>query len=380
MSKLEVDAIEPQSGTTLTIGASGDSVTFASGANLSVDGTIKLDGNYPTGTDNVALGDTALDDGSLTGGCNTAIGSGSMTANTSGYDNTAIGRTSLTNNTTGFNNTGLGRFALGSNTTGANNTAVGRSSMASNNADNNTAVGFESLCSNTTGTSNQAFGYQSLKAVTTGDYNVGIGHRNYLTLTTGSFNTGVGDDTGICITSGSNNLLLGANAGRSNSPSGELTGSASNNVVLGNNLITNLYCADTTISSSDQRDKTDIEDFTHGLDFVTKLKPKTYKWDKRSWYVTEDSSSEKILNAVPDGSKKRDKLHVGFIAQDVLALEQEIGFANNKEDMLVVNLNEDDTAYGLKYERLVPVLVNAIKELKSQNEDLKSRIEVLENK
>jgi hypothetical protein len=33
MSKIEVDAIEPQSGTTLTIGASGDSVTLGSGAN-----------------------------------------------------------------------------------------------------------------------------------------------------------------------------------------------------------------------------------------------------------------------------------------------------------------------------------------------------------
>jgi hypothetical protein len=32
MSKIEVDAIEPQSGTTLTIGASGDSVNIASGA------------------------------------------------------------------------------------------------------------------------------------------------------------------------------------------------------------------------------------------------------------------------------------------------------------------------------------------------------------
>jgi hypothetical protein len=30
MSKLEVDAIEPQSGTTLTLGASGDSVNIAS--------------------------------------------------------------------------------------------------------------------------------------------------------------------------------------------------------------------------------------------------------------------------------------------------------------------------------------------------------------
>jgi hypothetical protein len=67
------------------------------------------------------------------------------------------------------------------------------------------------------------------------------------------------------------------------------------------------------------------------------------------------------------------------MAQDVLALENEIGYGNSKKDMLFVSINEDETAYGLKYERLVPVLVNAIKELKSQNEDLKSRIEVLEN-
>jgi hypothetical protein len=38
------------------------------GGNLSVNGgTIKLDGNYPIGTANTALGDGALDDGSLTG-------------------------------------------------------------------------------------------------------------------------------------------------------------------------------------------------------------------------------------------------------------------------------------------------------------------------
>jgi hypothetical protein len=35
MSKLEVDAIEPQSGTTLTIGASGDTITIPSGAKMS---------------------------------------------------------------------------------------------------------------------------------------------------------------------------------------------------------------------------------------------------------------------------------------------------------------------------------------------------------
>ena len=60
--------------------------------NVSIDGgTIKLDGNYPTGTNNVALGDQALDDGSLSGASNTAIGYNTLTANTSGNVNTGIG-------------------------------------------------------------------------------------------------------------------------------------------------------------------------------------------------------------------------------------------------------------------------------------------------
>jgi hypothetical protein len=58
--------------------------------NLDVDGgTIKLDGNYPVGSNNVALGNGALDDGSLTGASNVAIGPNALTANTTGY--TAVG-------------------------------------------------------------------------------------------------------------------------------------------------------------------------------------------------------------------------------------------------------------------------------------------------
>jgi len=47
--------------------------------NLSVDGgTIKLDGNYPTGTQNTALGNGALSSGSLSGGFNVAIGNNAL--------------------------------------------------------------------------------------------------------------------------------------------------------------------------------------------------------------------------------------------------------------------------------------------------------------
>jgi hypothetical protein len=98
--------------------------------NLDVDGgTIKLDGNYPVGTDNVALGNTALDDGSLSGANNTAIGSAALTANTTGCHNTAVGQESLKINTTGARNVAVGRFALCSNTTASDNTAVGYNSM-----------------------------------------------------------------------------------------------------------------------------------------------------------------------------------------------------------------------------------------------------------
>jgi hypothetical protein len=47
MSKLEVDAVEPQSGTSLTLGASGDTITIPSGAIISNQGTAT--GFGPTG-------------------------------------------------------------------------------------------------------------------------------------------------------------------------------------------------------------------------------------------------------------------------------------------------------------------------------------------
>ena len=48
--------------------------------------------------------------------------------------------------------------------------------------------------------------------------------------------------------------------------------------------------------------------------------------------------------------------------------------------MLIVNQDEDenDPSYGMKYERLVPILVNAVKELSSEIDTLKAKINTLE--
>ena len=50
-------------------------------------------------------------------------------------------------------------------------------------------------------------------------------------------------------------------------------------------------------------------------------------------------------------------------------------YGNDNNDSLILNLTDDGMSYGMKYERLVPVLVNAIKELSAENTELKSRLD-----
>ena len=49
MSKIEVNAVEPQCGTTLTVGASGDTVSLPSGTTLSSAGTVNFSSATQTG-------------------------------------------------------------------------------------------------------------------------------------------------------------------------------------------------------------------------------------------------------------------------------------------------------------------------------------------
>ena len=345
------------------------------GASNTAVGYIALEMNT-TGNYNTAVGSNALE-ANTTGASNNAFGYQALNKNTTGIRNVAFGNVALNSNTTGVRNVGIGYSALNLNTTQNYNTAVGYKSLEANVADSNTAFGHQALMSNTSGTTNVAVGSYCADAITTGNGNTHVGywagsgqttpnHNTFIgyysgwATTTGYQNTCQGAYSGYVLTTGLNNTFIGYEAGNSTSPSGAIT-TSSNNICLGNNSVSNIYCADTGISSSDKRDKTDVVDFTNGLNWVNQLKPVTYRWDKRAWY--DDNT--------PDGSKKRNKKHIGFLAQDVLAVE---GNPTNKDDMLVVNLNEDDTAYGLKYERLVPVLVNAIKELSTKVTALEAKV------
>jgi trimeric autotransporter adhesin len=202
-----------------------DGLTVA--GNVSVDGgTIKLDGNYPVGTGNVALGDAALN-GSITGTYNTALGDFSMQPMTSGASNTGVGGSALRFVTSGSYNTAVGHQSLHDNTTADNNTAVGYQSLYANTtAANNTAVGYAALTANTTGTQNVAVGSQSLLAHTTGNYNVAVGQNALVSNTTASDNTSVGAFSLDANTTGANNTAVGKEALGSNT-------TASNNTAVG---------------------------------------------------------------------------------------------------------------------------------------------------
>jgi trimeric autotransporter adhesin len=389
MSEIKVNKISPRSGTDVTLGDSGDTITIASGAtltnsgNLSVDGgTIKLDGNYPTGTNNVALGNQALE----------AVEAG-------GIQNTAVGNQALENVTTGDNNIGIGHRTLCTLTTGSCNVAVGKDALRSNTADNNTAVGESTLVinttgcqnvavgalaldANTTGIRNIAIGCSALGALTTGTCNVGVGWCTLTASTTGLENTAVGSCTLICNTegfsntavglqalgvgatgscntaigngamytaTGNNNIAVGLLAGQTGfTPAGIFNvGANSNRIVIGNDDHTNAYIKIAWTVTSDARDKMNISNVTHGLDFVNKLNPVSFQFKK-------DRDTE-----VPHGNKR-----YGFLAQDILELEGE----NN-----VIIDNEDTDNLKYQGEALVPVLVNAIKELKAEIELLKNK-------
>jgi hypothetical protein len=248
----------------------------------------------------------------ITGSTNTALGVSALTSTTGTY-NTATGVEALYNNTTGYQNTATGYQALFSCATRFYNTATG----------------YQALRNNTTGYENTAVGFRSLIDSTTGICNVGIGNYALTSSTTGSYNVGIG-------------YLV--------SPS---SASVSNEVNIYNGTVTARFQGSASSWSfvSDIRDKTNIVDLELGLDFINKLKPRKFEWDLRHTDVDKGKTAS------------------GFIAQEVLSVLEQ-------EDALFTGLvdTNDSEKYMLAQTNLIPILVNAIKELSAELTALKLKV------
>lgn len=103
-----------------------------------------------------------------------------------------------------------------------------------------------------------------------------------------------------------------------------------------------VYAANGTIQTSDVRLKKNILPLSYGLAEVMKLQPVSYDW--------KDDSGHKI----------------GLIAQEVKKVIPEVVVGDESKEKL-----------GMNYAELVPVLVNAIKEMKNELQQAKKEIEQL---
>ena len=118
-------------------------------------------------------------------------------------------------------------------------------------------------------------------------------------------------------------------------------------------------------ASSDASLKNVTGSFTRGLADVLKLTPRTYHWNEKSGMDTEDEN-------------------VGFIAQEVLeAIPEAVGQYRTSEvevDGNKTKKREKAELLTLSDRPLIAALVNAVKELKAENDALSARIAKLEGK
>jgi len=301
---------------------------------------------------NTAVGNLALA-ATATGGFNTGVGANALGGLTSGTANTALGQAALYANDTGIQNVGIGQVALFANTSGGSNVAVGNGSLQSNTtASNNTAVGYQAGYANTTGDYQSLLGLNAGAGITTGVRNTCLGSQagNHTTpITTGNYNVIIGSFTTPSASAGANQIVIGY----------DCQGIGDNYFTFGKsgNRVYNQFTSNASwTQSSDERLKTNIKDDVLGLEFICKLKPRTYTWKPSNEIPKEltghyNENNEKNTNVVMNG----------FIAQEVKEALDFVGSPTFNGWSI-----ESDGTQAVSREMFVLPLVKAIQELKAE--------------
>jgi hypothetical protein len=349
-------------------------------------------GPFSTGMGNNFFGQTA-GVSNTSGSHNNFFGEAAGFCNTTGTSNNFLGKQAGCSNTTGCYNNFFGRLAGCSNTTGSNNNFFGMcTGLCNTTGSNNNFLGYFTGYCNTAGSYNVFLGPLAGFNNTTGTNNIGFGYQAGGSNTTGAHNVLIGANAGTQISVGTDNIILGSyafggsgySAASCNIAIGKCTASysCSNNIAIGycaggpvtgkgdlsfcdgsnlNNYIIMGNCLHscaliqvgwTTVS--DIRDKCILGTVPHGRGFLEKITPITYQFKNRHTCEITDT-------------KKR----YGFSAQEVLSAEG--------EDPVIVSATNSDKLFMDK-DDILPVLVNAIKELSEENKTLKEKISALETR
>lgn len=300
---------------------------------------------------------------------NVANGYQSLFSNTTGYYNVANGVVALYNNTTGNNNIAIGGSALFTNITGDKNIALGPLSLYGNTSGiGNIAIGDGTLKNNTYGSSNIAIGSESLHSQQSGYDNVAIGYKSLYSVT-GWRNTAIGSEAGRFLPSAVNNVTC----------IGYLTGwnsTSSNQINIGNFSVTSIGGQVNWATYSDKRIKNNVKENVPGLAFINQLKPVTYHLDIKKQYELAMNGKKDESADYPEKYDIEKITQTGFLAQDVEAAAKSVGYDFNG----VEAPKNGEGLYKLRYAEFVVPLVQAVKELSKENEELKARLKALEDK
>jgi trimeric autotransporter adhesin len=282
-----------------------------------------------------------------------------MYNNTTGSDNIAIGTDALEVNTTGSDNIAIGPYAMDLNTTGSLNVALGYQALEKNvSGERNIAIGYLSMQDNTTGDYNVVLGDGAMPVNTTGYNNVAIG-RNSLPDNTYEYgNTAVGYNAFTTAANVFNSTAIGQGT--------PIT--SSNQVRLGNTAITTNGGNQPWSNYSDSRMKINIKQDIPGLAFIKLLRPVSYQMDmdKMAMLLNIPDSIRDRPGELPAASIH----HTGFIAQEVEAAAQSIGYDFSGIDKDA----EGNQIYALRYSTFTVPLVKAVQELSQENESLKAAL------
>jgi hypothetical protein len=355
--------VNAATGSTVTIKASGQS-----GVSVAVGETATV---YFNGTDYVksatttsapATSGTSILYGNGSGGfSNVSIGTGlsfssgtlSSTVSVSAATPTVLG--TVYGSTDGASTVALGNYAGNSLTSGASNTLIGKlTGYSATTAFRNTGMGLNTLYSLTTGGGNTAIGYQTAYYITTG-----------------SDNTIIGNQAAPGFTTGSNNICIGLSATPSSS-------SVSNEITLGNSSITTFRIPGISITW----------DTTSGLNSLGVGTPASgttgeIRATNNITAYYSDDRLKKRLGSVENALDKVRTLDSFYYEANETAQElgyepiREVGISAQQVQAVlpevVVPAPISDKYLTVRYERLVPLLIAAIKELEA-------KVEALENK
>ena len=268
-----------------------------------------------------------------------------------------IGQNAGSGATYNTTNESLSNIHIGSNA-GQGNTyggsvVIGSRALVFGDAEYSVVIG-NMACSNSSFNQSHStvIGYSAGSSMTTGTGgNVIIGSNNGITLTSGERNILIGQNQQVSTATGYNQIVIttvGGNVGKGN-----------NTAFIGAGSNYNPANTSSWNTTSDERVKKNITDYTLGLDTLNQINVKTYNY-KSNEEIAIDNPELADSDGLVHENLPQDKTVVGLIAQEL-------------ETVLPNSVTTRENGFkSMDKDELFWVMLNSIKELKA-------RIEALEN-